>query len=304
MLGARRWSKKTKAVVATALVLSLLAPLGITQQAQPVVTGHSTFYNGNGFDPCLASVAGIMRTQVLWFNDQVLAERYGGKGTYVYVTENGSGDPRSHSYLYTDGTAYDFTDPNGAAWHIDEAFWAPDNVPNEQNNIDPSSDPSKPGGVTVSQDRYYVWIVELSAFPIHDQFAGSPYDTQNYHDVYNFLDIVDTCKFHRNAMTDWNQSAMPRRDGSFDFNITHDNSTDGLPADELTPAHGHPYGTKAHTHESFLADIWIGGKPVLVPLGATGNDAISYTSDWSQGGPAPTQADNAGTLPTSGGNPP
>ncbi|MFA5862782.1 MAG: hypothetical protein WDA16_13910 [Candidatus Thermoplasmatota archaeon] len=284
MLGFAKWSARRKAVAAATLALLLFAPLGISENAQPVVTGHSTFYDGDGFDPCLASVAGIMRTQVMWFNDQVLVERYGGKGTYVYITENGSGDPRENfadgnngRKLFTEGTVYDFVDPNGVSWHVDEAFFGNLEVPTQEPVPQPRVD-----------DRFYVWIVELSAFPIHDQFAGDP-RSSNYHDVYNFLDIVDTCKFHRNDKTNADGELNP--DKTYDFNITHDNP------DELGPGYGHPSGTSPHKHETFMADIWIGSRPVLIPVGADGvQGTATWESDWAASGQPAAGASHTGAT--------
>lgn len=279
MFGIGAWSARRKAAAAALLALLLSVPMGISEQSQPVVTGHSTFYNGSGFDPCLASIAGILRTQVMWFNDQILAERYGGKGTYIYVTENGSFDPRpsDRNWLYTEGVFYDFVDPNGVHWHVDEAFMI---VSTDTGQII-KGDPAKPDdfgvGVKQAQDRQYVWVVELSAFPIHDQFAGNPNPSDpNYHDLYNFLAIVDTCKFHRNDKTSLDPAGDRKPDGSYDYNLTHDGSV-------LQPNYGHQAGTEAHTHESFLADLWVGTKPVLLPFGADASGA-QWESDWAMSG--------------------
>lgn len=274
MLGLARWSARRKAALAAALALLLAAPMGVSEQTQPVVTGHSTFYDGAGFDPCLASIAGILRTQVMWFNDQVLAQRYGGKGTYVYATENGSADPRvktgvqgANQFLFTDGVFYDFVDPNGVHWHVDEAYMAGVHTGDLQTLDAPR----------VEQDRTYVWIVELSAFPVHDQFAGSP-NSPNYHDLYNFLVLVDTCKFHRNVRTSFN-GALHNADpaDTYDFNVTHNETV-------LDPGYGHEAGTDPHTHESFMANLWIGAAPVLVPGGAKDTmGGAQWQSEWASG---------------------
>jgi hypothetical protein len=293
-----RWSTRQKALLAAATVLMLFLPMGVTQQEQEVTTGHATFYNGQGFDPCLGAIAGILQTQVMWFNDQVLVTRYGGAGTYIYVTENGSTNPMSWTAIYTDGTAYDFVDPNGVSWHVDEGFaMNGEGTAVHNGNLPDPSDPPRAG---VTQDRTYVWIVQLSAFPIHDQFAGQ--DPNNEHDLYNFLDIVDMCKFHRNQETHVGPPTPDQaNDGGYNFNITHQNTPQN--PNELSPAYGHPIGTQPHTHETFWADIWIGPKPVLVPIGVTGSDPVKWESDWSQGGASPTSQATGGaqgTLPNNG----
>src|SRR5438552_512595 len=258
-----RWSNRRKAAAAVTLALLLWIPQGISQSTQPVVTGHSTFYNGQGYDPCLASIAGIVKTQVMWFNDMVLAERYGGAGDYIYVAENGSRDPRPNldgvTYLFSDGTFYDFVDPNGAHWHVDELYYA---------HVDGGADLNTPKSSTVptiDEDKTYVWTVELSPTPIHDRFAGNP-NGANFHDIYNFLDMVDTCKFHNNTAT-------------YAGTVVHQ-------GDDLSINYGHPVGATPHTHSVHLANIWIGPQPVVVPVGQNTTGDASWSSQWSDAGNA------------------
>lgn len=281
MFGIESWSTPRKAALAAALLLLLVVPNGISQRSQPVVTGHSTFFNGEGYDPCLASIAGIMKTQVMWFNDQVLVERYGGKGTYVYVTENGSQDPTDPDRvtLWSEGVFYDFVDPNGIAWRVEEAFM----IASTNGGAVVYGDPGNPDSISVDddlgQDREYVWIVELAAFPIHDQFAGDP-RSPNYHDLYNFLTIVDTCKFSRTPRTNWDPSR------GTDYNVTHEGP-------DLTQNYGHEVGAAPHSHEAFTASLWVGKKPVIVPLGVDAQGA-QWSSDWAL---ADAQGDTADEYP-------
>lgn len=294
MFGIGTWSTRRKAAAAALIALLLAVPMGISEQSQHVVTGHSTFMNGEGFDPCLASIAGILRTQVMWFNDQILAERYGGKGTYIYVTENGSEDPRpaNFAYLYTEGVFYDFVDPNGVHWHVEEAFYVDEIDADSAIKNPPPKGNTQVEPASLTSDRTSVWIVELSAFPIHDQFAGNPNpDDPNYHDLYNFLAIVDTCKFHRNHDTSLDPVENGNPDGSYDYNITHDEPV-------LQPNYGHQAGTEEHTHESFLADIWVGTRPILVPLGADTTGA-QWESDWATSGAQSSASNSYPGKPTS-----
>lgn len=252
-------SPRQKAGLAVALAIMMWVPTGISEEQVPIVTGHSVFYNGDTFDRCLASIAGILRSRVMWFNDMVLAEQYAGKGTFVYVTENGSLDPTTRKGLWTEGVFYDFVDPNGAHWHVEEAFMinrvgagalAGDPL-GETSELDPEVDDV--------ENRTYVWIVELSERPIYDEFSGN--DPQYEHDLYNFLLLVDTCKMNRAKTT-------PR-------DITHQGP-------DLDTQRGHPAGTDVHEHEVHTIDLWVGTRQVLVPWGAS-TQTPTWQSQWATG---------------------
>ncbi|MEA3199266.1 MAG: hypothetical protein QOE90_694 [Thermoplasmata archaeon] len=272
-------SPKQKAGLAVALALLLWIPQGISTDTQPVVTGHSTFYNGDTYDPCLASIAGIVRSRVMWFNDQVLVERYPGKGTFLYVTEHGAEDPRNLGYLYSDGVSYNFVDPNGAAWHVDEVYHST-STPQPNVQVDPqeatgsakNGDPRVNATVEIHNgDKTYYWIVELAAQPIYDQFPGS-----DPHSYYNFLDIVDTCKFHNSTET-------------YDGTRIHDQSTNG-------PSNGHDAGAATHYHNVFNADLYLGAAPTIVP-GGLSTDGANYATAWATGGDAPNSASHVQQNP-------
>ena len=252
-----RLSRRQKAALTAGLAVLLLIPSGISTTSAPLVTGHSTFYNGTGFDPCLASIVGVLRTDVRWFNDMVLVERYGGKGTYVYIAENGSDDPREKQVLYSDGVSYDFTDPNGATWSVQE-LWYPKGTHVPGSEIPDTNDPNDFGSAPVYHEdqKYYVWVVELSAQPIYDLYAPKDKNNPNYHTVYNFVALVDTCRFHRDsAANNYNGEKYTGR--NYDYNVTHGNDT-------LTSEYGHKPTDGAHTHEAFLANVYVGKKPVVV----------------------------------------
>lgn len=243
-----RLSPRAKAGLAVAFALLLWIPQGISTQTTPVVTGHSVFYNGSTYDKCLASIAGILRSQVLWFNDQVLVERYPGKGTYIFVTEAGTSDPSEQSFLISEGVKFTFTDPNGADWIIREAYFPPPGVSAPNRIADPDT------GVGVHVNKTYVWYVELAAEPILDQFPGEEYP----HSIYNFLVLVDTCKFHRNGQTE---------------GPIANHSSPSI----LNDRHGHPNGELAHDHETWQADLWVGKRPVIIEAADTGDHAVSHT---------------------------
>lgn len=247
MLPIARWSPRTKASLAVAMALLLWIPQGISTETTPVVTGHSVFYNGETYDQCLASIAGILRSRVMWFNDQVLVERYPGKGTFVFVTEEGAPDPTAQSVLISEGVRYSFKDPNGVDWVIHEAHFDPGVDPG-QSNLQASNT-----RVHVNVNKTYVWFVELSETPVLDQFPGEQYP----HNYYNFLVLVDTCKFHpytRGPLAKHNNSAI------------------------LNDRYGHPNADKPHAHETWGANIWIGKRPVVVEARDTGDRSTEHTS--------------------------
>ncbi|HVM45321.1 MAG TPA: hypothetical protein VM582_05245 [Candidatus Thermoplasmatota archaeon] len=237
-----------------ALALLLWLPQGVSHQ--PLVTGHSTFYDGDTFSPCLASIAGIIRHRVMWFNDQVLVETYGGAGTYIYVTEHGAPDPRKEKELYSEGVFYDFVDPNGAHWHIEEYFYDIVDETTIRRNMS-GTIPSVE--VSMASERTMVWVVEVAPRPIFDEFAGA-----DPHTYYNFLLLVDTCKMHSNNIE------------SFDGIENHDEGSG-----TLNDRYGHRNGEAPHTHERYMADIWVGKRPLnVIPYGASTTGA-EWQTQWA-----------------------
>lgn len=294
MIGFAQWSNRRKAALAATLAFLLWAPSGLSQSTGPVVTGHTTFYKGEDFDPCLASIVGVMQTEVRWFNDMVLARRNGGKGTFIYITENGADDPRDKEQLYTDGVSYDFVDPNGAAWHVEELYYGRGGVGVTYNDQISNPDPRVTYGY---QDRTYVWVVELSAQPIYDQFAQHlDRNDPNWHTIYNFVALVDTCKFHREEETNFNGNKHNEsRPSEYDFNVTHDKN-DPMRDDEWRNGHKST-DDEVHTHEAFLANIYVGKRPVVI-VGGT-QDTTSESSTWESSWTTSSQSqENLGRVPS------
>lgn len=295
MLGFRAWSNRRKAFAAATLAFLLWFPTGLSESTGPVVTGHSTYYKGKDFDPCLASIVGVMQTDVRWFNDMVLARRYGGKGTFVYITEHGAPDPRSYDFLFSDGVTYDFVDPNGAAWHVEELYAAAAVGAKSPEVRNPQQASSGQAGVSydlqLARERTYVWVVELSAQPIYDQFAQHlNRDDPNWHTVYNFVALVDTCRFSRNEDTNYNGiQDGEHQQQDHDFNVTHDENDAGY-------ENGHKPEDGTHTHESFRADIYVGKRPVVAVGGA--QDTTSESSTWESSWTTSSQSQsNAQQIP-------
>lgn len=270
MFRIRQWSNQRKAAAAATLALLLWLPSGLSSTG-PVVTGHSTFYKGEAFDPCLASIVGVMQTDVRWFNDMVLTSRYGGKGTFIYVTEKAAPDPRNMEHLFSDGVSYPFTDPNGAQWTVEELWYTTTTVPSasvEPGNANSGSVNDWPSAVAIPEDeKYYVWVVELSAQPIYDLYAPSDKNDPNYHTIYNWVAIVDTCRFHKIRDSDLqggdtrpiqnnpDGNRIDTRTGEQNYTIEHDGP---MEADE-----GHRPDDRAHTHEAFLANVYVGQRPII-----------------------------------------
>lgn len=275
----RKLSPKQKALVAFSLAALLWLPSGISEQTN-VTTGHSTFYNGDVFDQCLASIAGIVRSRVMWFNDMVLTERYGGEGQYIYVTERSGMDPRGQPLL-SQGVFYDFVDPNGAHWHVEESYidrghLTPGVHTDFSEHGQYAEDAIDQGGLP--GPRQYVWTVELANRPIYDQFAGN--DPAQYHEIYNFLILIDTCKMNQaKAQPGWDDEQDPA------YNKTHT-------GDDLDPERGHPVGTEEHYHQMHLVDIYVGQRPTIA-LGGFDVDGAAWTSDWAASGQGTTGARNA-----------
>ena len=274
MLPFDRMSPRSKAGLVVGLALLLWIPQGISVETQPVVTGHSTFYNADVYDQCLASIAGILRSRVLWFNDQVLVERYPGKGTFVYVTESGGDDPGKYDEFYSDGVTYTFVDPNGAAWHVEEVYVElGGNAPIPGKNEDELDYAKRMRDAALNgfdQKRQYYWIVELASVPIMDEFPGD-----DPHSLYNFLVLVDTCKFNK----------TPQSEGA----VAYHNDTA-----ILNDEHGHPNSELAHNHSTWKADIYVGQRPLIVPGGVDHQNATRYESEWAMSAEGQQSAATAG----------
>lgn len=268
-----RLSRRQQAGLAVALAILLWAPTTLSHGDVPVVTGHSTFYDGDTFSPCLGSIAGIMRHRVMWFNNQVLAETYGGTGTFIWVTEQGAPDPRKERELYTEGVFYDFVDPNGAHWHVEELFYDIVTETNVVAGVDQTGAYPEPyvKNASLAKQRTMVWVVELAPRPIFDEFAGA-----DPHTYYNFLVLVDTCKLGFNDVPNppWIEN--------------HDT------AEELSDKHGHENGEDAHTHEAYMMDIWVGKRPTaVIPYGVS-VDGAEWTTEWAYQESAGTANEQSG----------
>lgn len=258
--------------------ISILAILGAaiavpaTQTA--VVTGHTTFVDMESLDPCLAAVAGIVQSQVLWFDDSFLHERTNFENEqWIYASQKEAGDPTHHvrfdnasniqenaddqvanKVLIRSGVWYNFTDPNGVHWNVTEVFWDEPYGTAVEGEGDVQRNPGvdSAANVTAHTNRHYAWLVEIGPTTTDPYLSG----LDSLGDRYNFVNMVNTCKFSEEA----------RRLS----NVTHD------AANKTYPEFQHPdrYSTN-HTHESWEVDLRIGPKPDVAPLDAEPKHSVT-----------------------------
>lgn len=237
---------RTERIAVIGILALLAVPTAYSFQQQPVVAGHTTYADMDGLDPCIAGIVGIVRLRVMWFNDQVLFERAAGEGNFVYALQSGAPDPRERPLAPT-GNVYPMADPNGMDWEVHEYSFnlGPAGVVDGGNySVDPSSGQPVKVNETPSYNadgasrNWYVWVVETG--PAVEDFAatGRPY---------NFVNLVDTCKF-----TTTGTGTQHSRDAG--GNWTSDWSQDTTEA-----AHDAADGT--HGHDRFDVDLYVGKAP-------------------------------------------
>lgn len=229
--------RKLRYALGVLTVLSLAIPTGLSHDT--VITGHTVYKNMGGYDKCLASIVGLARTRVLWFNDATLVET-DAKGQYIYATRAGAPPPpptlkNDARPIFGDGVVYEFVDPNNARWIVLEGYYYGE-IKGDPINVNPwtPGDPRVEGGARV--DSEIVWLVQVGQ-TIRDNDPGS-----DDHEFYNFVTLVDTCKFGHGA----------KSEGTLDHAADDPN---------------HPPGEHAHNHEVFEVDLYIGKEPTFVPLG-------------------------------------
>jgi hypothetical protein len=262
-------------------------------------------FGGNGTSPCLAQVAGLVESQVLWFNGVPFFERRDFTGdTHLYVTEKGSPDPTNHlspealaglsdaqlrnmseahwekmPFLVRSGTWYNFTDANGVEWNVTEAFFdvgvdsrSETGDPEAFVDGDPEVNVRGDGDGRVGTKRYFVWIVQLDEVR-DDQNMGVPADIGDMGE-YNFATRVNTSKFTADT-----------REASGTYASHGANATADRPEAEpgCHPDHN-------HTHRQYQADVWLGQDPDLVPLDCEPVHGVSAAAlaQFSLGGRDPT----------------
>lgn len=242
--------RKLRYLLTVLMLLSMAVPTGISHDT--VITGHTVFKNAAGYDKCLASIVGLARSQVLWFNDQTLVET-DPKGQYVYAVRGGAPAPPmggleygpGYNEIYGNGVVYEFIDPNGHRWIVLEGYFYTV-LPSAANAVRNDRD-----GLRVDQnagaDTEHVWVVQIQ--PTHrDNNPGA-----DLHEFYNFVTIVDTCKFR------------------------HGTTPEGKENHTANDPH-HPAGELAHSHDVYEVDLYIGKEPRYLPIGHNMTEEGATTS--------------------------
>lgn len=237
---------------ALALLLGVALALGVvgsTVAVEPtttdtVMTGHTTWMEeSSAYDGCLAGIAGLLKQQVTWFNGQTLFETSEGNSddTWIYFTDGGLGgdqrvDPTSEDLIRSNNT-YQFEDPNDEdhTWTVKEYF-VYDGLPDGVNGVGDIGD-EEPG---VNWDRIYIWAVNASASSIEDETTLGK--------DYNFVGVVDTCKF----------------DSARERNETHDNQNESEDKHDPRWQHDSANNEGEHDHDVYFVDLWVGGEPETV----------------------------------------
>lgn len=244
-----------KLAVLTVVALTCLPTvLAAAPHEQSVVGSHSTYADMDGLDPCLASVVGIVRLRVMWFGGQVLFERSGGAGNYVYAVEHGA-PPPVDEVLTPTGESFVFTDPNGLDWNVTEYNYTSAVIVTEPGGVSgtpPSVNTTgnvhveggnatfdPPGVQQAGAGPWTTWVVRTSSTQEDFAATGAPY---------NFVTMVDLCKFvgegqsitHTNTGGTWSSSDAD--DTTFDQHLP---------------------GDVTHTHRDKQVDLYVAQQPRL-----------------------------------------
>lgn len=230
------------------IIALLMLPTAYTFSDRAVVTGHTTYANMDDLDPCIAGIVGIVRLRVMWFNDQVLFERSAQDGSsWVYAVQGDAPDPRE-AVLTPTGQEFPMTDPNGVEWVVREYAYraaAIANVNAGEYEVEPTGsqpveveeEPSYQTNTDTAQ--YHTWVVQTG--PTVEDYAatGRPY---------NFVNLVDTCKF----TTDAAGSPVQHTTSGGNWSSTWGNDTTAQAHYPTDPTHG---------HDRFSVDLYVGQAP-------------------------------------------
>lgn len=256
--------KRDKVLAIALAVVMTLAGIGSTVAveqgtADHVVTGHTNFISAStSFNSCFAGVAGLLLQRVTWFNGQTLFQRStdGGGGKWVYFTESftdtspngGDGyddatgiainDPAKEKLFRTNNT-YRLEDPEhpSKTWEVREYFA----LREKKGATVEAGDNEADAGDAREAKRVYVFAVKV----------GNTYDSDFLDGDYNFVSVVDTCRFHSSNAT-WER-----------------HTADGSGSGE-EPRNQHNFSDENHTHDVYSIDIWVGGAPDSLPCVDTG----------------------------------
>lgn len=138
------------------------------------IDGRTILFDLTQYDPDLAAVAGHARETANWFDGTFVVDK-GSKG-FVYAVPAGTDDPTGKP-LFPTGDWYNFTDDNGATWHVREWYY-----------LDVQEVQYMLGGHAATEKiahKVHVWTVETLATPIVDADQDL---------TYNFVVVVDVTK--------------------------------------------------------------------------------------------------------------
>jgi hypothetical protein len=224
--------------LAAALTLVPVATAAQPLGAQSVVEGHTVFAHLTPDGGDLAAVAGSVQCQVLWFNDQVLfrvpAGTTGmcGDARFVYAYPANAPDPRGNPTLNPTGRQWDFTDPNGAPWHVVEYDYRQLSVRVNQNLGLPDFVGEN---ITLEQFNYTAWIVE----------SGAPIRDPTIDEDYNFVVLVDTSRI---LLTEHDALEHDGTPGGVEQGNSHDNTRLGT-------------YSSSHKHDRSYVTLGLGDAP-------------------------------------------
>lgn len=217
----------------TLVALFLGTTLVAATEETTVVQGHVNWSYISGYDKCIAAVAGLASSRVLWFDDSILVDNFNFGDTWVYAIQAGAPDPRGRTLAYV--RSFEFDDPNGLVWNVSEYqyFAAPASSEPAHAHVDEIGAGTTGANAHEHADAraYYTWVVRLIESPESDRHAGN-----DPHDRYNFVLLVDTCKFIGDATGAAEHAAGSHPDDPY-------------------------YNGAQHGHETFEADLLLGGAP-------------------------------------------
>lgn len=177
------------------IILIVLGALPFAAASNQVTThsgdieGRAILFDLTRFDPDLAAVAGQASATVSWFNGALTFNK--GDEGWVYAAPAGAPDPTGKRLVPT-GQHYNFTDYNGAQWHVKEWYYM--DVQTLQYSLGDQTATERSG------IKVHVWTVETSGTPVHDKQLGR---------AYNFVVVVDTEKL---GVTPVDDEGNPRGD--------------------------------------------------------------------------------------------
>lgn len=202
-----------RVVKTLAMVALLLGPTGVVMGAQmsettQSVESHTTFVeiligqDDKDRELGYGAVAGIVHcppsnqldNAVLWFNDQVLF-RHGKSGpstnncepmnniTHVWLTEEDAPDPRENPSLQHTNVTFEFTDPNGMTWTVNEYKYHVLFAEREESTLASVNDVTVESHADAELRKvpFYTWVVEIQP-ETFDPTIQEPY---------NFVNVVD-----------------------------------------------------------------------------------------------------------------